>query len=157
LVIDNGEALESVIRHAQLDEIDYDDIALTVDALTGSGDISLAPRLHEALARFLDEENFYGRDLIAGILAGIEGVAALPALLLASARDLGDDQDSLQAEIAGLLDADPEASRRMCSNSSTTPRPSSAGRDSWRSAPWQNPATLNCWPRRPLTPIRRSG
>ncbi|GAA3248547.1 HEAT repeat domain-containing protein [Dactylosporangium siamense] len=113
-MIDNGEALESVIRHAaQFGEIDYDDIAVTVDALTDSGDVSLAPRLHEALDRFLDEENFYGRDLIAGMLAGIEGVAALPVLLLASARDLGDDQDGLQSEIAGLLDADPEASRRM--------------------------------------------
>jgi HEAT repeat protein len=114
LVIDNSGALESVIRHAsQLDESDYDDIAPTIDSLTGSGDITLVPRLHEALDRFLDEDNFYGRDLIAGVLAGIAGVAALPALLLAAARDLGDDQDGLQAEIAGLLDADPGASRRM--------------------------------------------
>lgn len=113
-MIDNSGALDSVIRHAsQLDESDYDDIAPTVDSLTGSGDITLVPRLHEALDRFLDEENFYGRDLIAGVLAGIAGVAALPALLLAGARDLGDDQDGLQAEIAGLLDADPAASRRM--------------------------------------------
>jgi HEAT repeat protein len=114
LVIDNGEALEAVIRHAtQLGEIDYEGVAGTVDALTGSGDVTLSPRLHAALDRFLDEENFYGRDLIAGILAGIDGVAALPALLLASARDLGDDQDGLQAEIAGLVDIDPDASRHM--------------------------------------------
>jgi hypothetical protein len=113
-VIDNGEALESVIRHAaQLGEIDYDQIAPVVDALTASGDVSLSPRLHAALDVFLDEENFYGRDLIAAILAGVEGAAALPALLLAAARDLGDDQDGLQAEIASLLDVDPEASRRM--------------------------------------------
>ena len=113
-MIDNGGALESVILHAaQRGEIDYDDIALTVDALSGSGDVSLVPRLRAALDRFLGEENFYGRDLIAGMLAGIEGVAALPALLLASARDLGDDQDGLQSEIACLLDADPVASRRI--------------------------------------------
>jgi HEAT repeat protein len=114
LVIDNGEALESVIRHAaQLGEIDYDEIASTVDALTVCRDISLLPRLRAALDRFLDEENVYGRDLIAGMLAGIAGVAALPALLLAAARDLGDDQDGLQAEIAGLVAADPETSRRL--------------------------------------------
>ena len=52
-----------MIRHAShLDESDYYDIASTVDALTESGDITLVPRLHEALDRFLDEENFYGRD-----------------------------------------------------------------------------------------------
>jgi hypothetical protein len=58
--------------------------------LTGSGGITLVPRLHEVLDRFLEEENFYGHDLIASVLAGVAGVAALPALLLAAARDLGD-------------------------------------------------------------------
>jgi hypothetical protein len=64
------------------------------------------------LGRFLDDRNFYGRDLIARVLAGIQGVAALPALLGASARDIGDDQDSLQAEIVGLLQADRAQARR---------------------------------------------
>jgi hypothetical protein len=58
--------------------------------LTGSGGITLVPRLHEALDRFLEEENLYGHDLIASVLAGVAGVAALPALLLAAARNLGD-------------------------------------------------------------------
>jgi HEAT repeats len=71
----------------------------------------LVPRLQEALDRFLDEGNFYGRDLIASVLAGIEGVAALPALLRASARDLGDDQDSLQIQIIELLEAHRAATR----------------------------------------------
>jgi HEAT repeat protein len=111
-MIDNGGLLETVIDHAsQLDDVAYDDIAPTVAALTGSGDVSLVPRLSEALDRFLDEENFYGRDLIAGVLAGVAGITALPALLLAADRDLGDDQDSLQAEIAALLGADPVAGR----------------------------------------------
>ncbi|MFC3994253.1 HEAT repeat domain-containing protein [Actinoplanes siamensis] len=113
MVIDNGAALDSVIAHGlQEGAIDYDEISSTVDALAGSGDISLVPRLRQVLERFLDEENFYGRDLIAAVLAGIAGVEALPALLGAAARDLGDDQDGLQADIAGLLDADPQVSRQ---------------------------------------------
>jgi HEAT repeat protein len=107
-----AEALEAVIRHATDPAGDYDDIASTVDALAASGDSSLLPRLHEALDRFLDEQNFFGRDLVAGVLAGVAGTAALPALLLAAARDLGDDQDSLRAEIADLLGHDPVAGRR---------------------------------------------
>ncbi|RSM53446.1 hypothetical protein DMB66_38905 [Actinoplanes sp. ATCC 53533] len=113
-MIDNGGLLESVIEHAaQLDEVDYDDIAPSVAALTGSGDLGLVPLLSEALGRFLDEENFYGRDLIAGVLAGVAGIAALPVLLLAADRDLGDDQDGLQSEITAVLGADPVAGREL--------------------------------------------
>jgi hypothetical protein len=93
-VTGNGEALETVIHHATQVEDDYDDIAPTVTALAASGDTSLMPRLAEALTRFLDEANFYGGDLVAGILASVQGTAALPALLHAPARDLGDDQDA---------------------------------------------------------------
>lgn len=110
-MIDSHGALEAVVRHAMELEDDYDDIAPTVTALAECGDTTLVPRLQEVLDRFLDGGNFYGRDLIAGVLAGIEGVAALPVLLQASARDLGDDQDSLQAEIIELLHADRSASR----------------------------------------------
>lgn len=110
---DNSDALEAMLRHAALlDDDDYDDIAPALGALVACGDTSLVPRLREALARFLDDGNFYGRDLTAHVLAGIQGVAALPALLAASARDLGDDQDSLQDEIVGLLQEDREQARR---------------------------------------------
>ncbi|MEU7804007.1 HEAT repeat domain-containing protein [Micromonospora arborensis] len=112
-MIDSGGALEAVVRHAVELEDDYDDIAPTVTALTECGDTALVPRLQEVLHRFLDEGNFYGRDLIAGVLAGIEGAAALPVLLRASARDLGDDQDSLHAEIIELLHADRATGRRV--------------------------------------------
>lgn len=110
-MIDSRGALEAVVRHAMELEDDYDDIAPTVTTLAACGDTALVPRLQEVLDRFLDEENFYGRDLIAGVLAGIEGAAALPVLLRASAHDLGDDQDSLQTEIIELLHADRAASR----------------------------------------------
>jgi hypothetical protein len=93
-------------------ENDYADIASTVTALAVCGDATLVPRLCEVLDRFLDKENFYGRDLIAGVLAGIQGAAALPVLLRASVRDLGDDRDGLQSEIVELLHADREVGRR---------------------------------------------
>lgn len=110
-VTDSRTALEKVIRHAVELEDDYLDIAPTVEALASSGEVTLVPDLAAALDRFLDEENFYGRDLIAAVLAGIQGTAALPVLLRASARDLGDDQDSLQTEIVELLHADPASCR----------------------------------------------
>ncbi|MBQ0977954.1 MULTISPECIES: HEAT repeat domain-containing protein [Micromonospora] len=122
-MIDSHGALEAVVRHAMELEDDYDDIAPTVTALATSGDTTLVPRLREVLDRFLDEGNFYGRDLIAGVLAGIEGVAALPVLLRASARDLGDDQDSLQAEIIELLHADRATSRRVVRDAATGDTP----------------------------------
>jgi HEAT repeat protein len=114
-VIDNSRSLEAVVRHAVGAEGDgdYEGIAPVVKALESSGDASLVPRLHQALDQFLDEGNFYGRDLMAAILAGIQGPAALPALLRASSRDLGDDQDSLQAEITDLLRTDQAAARAV--------------------------------------------
>lgn len=109
----NRDALEAVLRHAALlDDDDYDDIAPALDALSACGDLSLVPRLREAFDRFVDDRNCYGRDLVARVLAGIQGVAALPVLLAASARDIGDDQDSLQAEIVSLLRADRPQARR---------------------------------------------
>lgn len=122
-VIDNRRALEAVVRHAVELEDDYDDIAPTVTALAACGDPTLVPRLHEVLDRFLDEENFYGRDLIARAVAGIMGVAALPILLRASARDLGDDQDGLQTEIIELLHADRATSRPIVREFATGEKP----------------------------------
>lgn len=122
-VIDSRGALDALVRHAVELEDDYDDIAPTVTALAACGDTSLVPRLQEALDQFLDDENFYGRDLIAAVLAGIQGVAALPVLLRASARDLGDDQDGLQTEIIELLHANRAASRGVVLEFATVDSP----------------------------------
>ncbi|MEV4388313.1 HEAT repeat domain-containing protein [Micromonospora sp. NPDC049580] len=119
-MFDSRAALEAVVRHAVELEDDYDEIAPTLASLQACGDTILVPLLQQALARFLDEKNFYGRDLIAGVLAGIQKVAALPVLLGAAARDLGDDQDSLQAEIIDLLGTDRDASRRIVLESVTS-------------------------------------
>jgi hypothetical protein len=74
-----------------------------VAELVASGDQSLVPRLRDELERFLDSKHFYGRDVIADVIAGLEGAEALPLLLAASARDLGDDQDSLQSTIVEAM------------------------------------------------------
>ncbi|GAA1535135.1 hypothetical protein GCM10009827_061700 [Dactylosporangium maewongense] len=115
--------LAAVVRHAVELEDDYVDVASTLEALSASGDTALVSPLHEALDRFLDDGNFYGRDLIARILAGIQGPAALPALLRASARDLHDDQDSLSAEIIVLLEADRATARRTVVEFATSDTP----------------------------------
>lgn len=122
-MIDSRGALEAVVRHALELEDDYDEVAPIVTALAACGDTGLVPRLQEALDQFLDEENFYGRDLIAAVLAGIHGMAALPVLLRASARDLGDDQDSLRSEIIELMHADRAASRPVVRRFATATAP----------------------------------
>ena len=88
-----------------------------------SADLTLIPQLREAMSRFLGEENFHGRDLMAAILAGVQGTAALPDLLRACARDLGDDQDSLQTEVIELLHADPAACRPVVFEFATAEAP----------------------------------
>ncbi|HTJ37618.1 MAG TPA: HEAT repeat domain-containing protein [Dactylosporangium sp.] len=122
-MIDTAAALDAVFRHATDLEDDYDDIAHTLTALAESGDAALVPRLETAMSYFLDEQNFYGRDLIAAVLAGIQGTAALPTLLHAAARDLNDDQDSLSVEIIELLEADPEAARPIAQSFATADAP----------------------------------
>jgi len=135
-MIDNGAALEAVIRHAEDLEDDYDEVEPTLTALAACGDRTLSPRLHEALDRFLDDGNFYGRDLTAAVLAGIEGVAALPRLLRASARDLGDDQDGLTTEITELLHADRAAGRSVAIEFATADTPDLRRVGCGRSGSW---------------------
>ncbi|MEV4348315.1 HEAT repeat domain-containing protein [Actinoplanes sp. NPDC049596] len=61
----NEARLGSLIDHAsQWGDIDYDEIAPTVEALTGSGDVGLVPRLREALV------DVAGDDRAFAILAG---------------------------------------------------------------------------------------
>lgn len=119
----NQEALEAVIRHARDLVDDYDEIEPTIKALIASGDTKLASQVVEALQEFLAERNFYGRDLMAQVLAGIQGVDALPTLLHASACDLGDDQDMLVAEILDLMLQDPAAARTVANRFATADSP----------------------------------
>lgn len=89
----------------------FDKITGLTRAVIDSADLGLVPELEEHLETYLERKDFYGRDVIGEVLAGIAGVDALPALLRASARDLGDDQDSFQTTIYELLDQDPVRAR----------------------------------------------
>ena len=84
----------------------------TVRELATSGDRSLVPHVQAALERYLDEDEWYGRDLMVYILAGLRGTAAFPLLLRAFARPLRfDDRDNLCAWLADVMDADPPGCR----------------------------------------------
>ncbi|MDV9193733.1 hypothetical protein R6L23_36930 [Streptomyces sp. SR27] len=89
-------------------DADVDETIDLADEVAASGDAGLLPRLQAELDRALIERNAYARELLGGVLAVIGGPEALPALIRASAVDLGDDQDGLAAEIVDLVQADPK-------------------------------------------------
>ncbi|MER7536794.1 MULTISPECIES: hypothetical protein [unclassified Streptomyces] len=98
-----------------LDDLDAD-VDATIDLadeIAASGDAGLLPRLQAELDRALAERNAYARELLGGVVAAIGGTDTLPALVRASAVDLGDDQDGLAAEIVDLVQADPKTARRL--------------------------------------------
>ncbi|MEU3689707.1 hypothetical protein [Streptomyces narbonensis] len=89
-------------------DADVDETIDLADEIASSGDAGLLPRLQAELDRALTDRNAYARELLGGVLAAIGGPDALPALIRASAVDLGDDQDGLAAEIVDLVQADPK-------------------------------------------------
>ncbi|MFD3572225.1 hypothetical protein [Streptomyces sp. NPDC058667] len=94
-------------------DADVDETIDLADEIAASGDAGLLPRLQSELDRALTERNAYARELLGGVLAALGGPDALPALIRASAVDLGDDQDGLAAEIVDLVQADPKAARAL--------------------------------------------
>ncbi|WP_086831874.1 hypothetical protein [Streptomyces sp. NRRL B-24572] len=94
-------------------DADVDETIDLADEIASSGDAGLLPRLQAELDRALVEQNAYARELLGGVLAAIGGPDTLPALIRASAVDLGDDQDGLAAEIVDLVQADPKTARRL--------------------------------------------
>ncbi|MFD7472063.1 hypothetical protein ACFV8Z_07635 [Streptomyces sp. NPDC059837] len=85
---------------------DLDQIADLEDELVAARDTGLIPRLQEHLASAVDAGNSYGRHVLCNILAVTAGSKALPELLRAFARDLGDDQDSLSAILTDFAHQD---------------------------------------------------
>ncbi|GIH01788.1 HEAT repeat domain-containing protein [Plantactinospora mayteni] len=101
--------LDEVCHH--VDTLDGDPWP-TIKELAASGDYSLVPPVQAALERYLDEHNWYGRDLMVYILAGLRGTAAFPLLLRAFARPLHpDDRDNLCAWLADIMKTDPAGCR----------------------------------------------
>ncbi|MBA9004505.1 HEAT repeat domain-containing protein [Thermomonospora cellulosilytica] len=102
-----------------------------VDEMVASGDKALVPHLATELQKFLNEGDFYGRDVIADALAGLAGIEALPLLIAASARDLGDDQDTLQSTILELISVDEARARALLENLSADDSPSVRETAAW--------------------------
>lgn len=100
---------------AMLDDLeaDVDETIDLADAIAAGGDLGQLPRLESELDRALADRNAYARELLGGVIAALGGADRLPVLVRASAVDLGDDQDGLAAEIVDLVQADPEAARRV--------------------------------------------
>lgn len=68
--------LDEVLRH--VDTL-HGDPWPAVEELAGSGDHSLVPPVQAALERYLDEHNWYGRNLMAYILAELARHRGVPA------------------------------------------------------------------------------
>ncbi|MFF8378577.1 hypothetical protein ACF07V_20905 [Streptomyces sp. NPDC015661] len=94
-------------------DADVDETIDLADEIAASGDAGLLPRLQAELERALAERNAYARELLGGVIASLGGADTLPALIRASAVDLGDDQDGLATEIVELVQADPKEARRL--------------------------------------------
>lgn len=93
------------------EDLDFDQIEERVVGVVGASDESLQPVLEGHLGNFVDAGDWYARDVIARVLHETCGVEALPALLMAMARDLGDDQDSLAGMVVESFHADRDAAR----------------------------------------------
>lgn len=93
---DRSRARKLAIRYGKEYDYDRDVVDRAVTAVSGDG-------LRAELGRFLDEGSHHGRDLTAMVLAEVEGADALPALLAAAARDLGDHPHDLMRAIDLVL------------------------------------------------------
>ncbi|MDG6105473.1 hypothetical protein Daura_47195 [Dactylosporangium aurantiacum] len=125
--------MENLVRSIDDPDEDSDgteayEIAL---ALGDSQDRAALPALRAHLDRYLDAGDFFGRDIIAVAVAGIAGVEALPVLLHAAARDLGDDQDGLAAEIWDVMAEDPARARHIIMELTADPDPAVRARATW--------------------------
>jgi HEAT repeat protein len=74
-----------------------------IDDVIATATVDELPRLVVFLRATLDDRDSYGRDVVAQVITGLAGIEALPVLVRASARNLGDDQDILQGLIIDLV------------------------------------------------------
>ncbi|WUD72826.1 HEAT repeat domain-containing protein [Streptomyces sp. NBC_00510] len=94
-------------------DADVDALHVLERRLLAARDAALVPALEAHLAAAVEARGWYARAVLAGILVHTAGRAALTALLRAHARDLGDDQDSLTAELTHLAEEDPASARAL--------------------------------------------
>lgn len=92
-------------------DCDVDAWAEVERELLNTRDPDLIPHLRAHLANAVEAGNWYARSVLAGILAETAGRTAMPDLLQAYSRDLGDDQDSLSTTLHTFATEDPAAAR----------------------------------------------
>jgi HEAT repeat protein len=110
LVIGKSEALRRLYQHAEQFDANGSATVERIAAAVGASDAAgLATALRRLLARFLDERDHDGRDVTALLLADVAGAAALPDLLTAYERDLGDSSRELSELIDGMVRFDADA------------------------------------------------
>ncbi|WP_326572122.1 HEAT repeat domain-containing protein [Actinacidiphila glaucinigra] len=94
-------------------DADLDALDVLEARVLAARDAALVPALEAHLAAAAEARGWYARAVLARILVRTAGRAALPALLRAHARDLGDDQDSLTTELTCLAEEDPASARAL--------------------------------------------
>ncbi|MFF4450023.1 HEAT repeat domain-containing protein [Streptomyces sp. NPDC001502] len=94
-------------------DCDLDDLAEIEEELVAARRRELIPYVEARLSAAVDAGNWYGRHVLARILAETAGHTSLAALLRAYSRDLGDDQDSLSTTLHVLVQDHPAAAREI--------------------------------------------
>ncbi|MFG2332950.1 hypothetical protein ACGFMM_25470 [Streptomyces sp. NPDC048604] len=112
-------------------EADVDETIDLADEITEAGDETLLPALEAALTHALNERNSYAREVLGGMIGALGGADTLPVLVRASSVDLGDDQDGLATEIAGLVAAEPDRARTLLQPLLKDENPEVAGSADW--------------------------
>ncbi|MBK3562161.1 HEAT repeat domain-containing protein [Streptomyces sp. MBT62] len=120
---DTAAQLDALAAELADPDCDFDRIEALESELLTARDTDLIPRLQEHLAGAVQAGNGYGRHVLSHILAATAGSRALPELLRAFARDLGDDQDSLTATVTVLARQDRAHARSIILRWATGPDP----------------------------------
>lgn len=105
--------LDALVSELADPDGDFDVLDEIVARLKAAWEPGLVPALERFLTAAVDARHWYARHVLAMLLADVAGREALPELLGAWCRDLGDDQDSLTAAIVELSCEDPPAARRI--------------------------------------------
>jgi len=108
-------SLAEVFQHA--DGTLDGDVYQLIRELIATGDRSMIAPARAALERYAAEPNWYGRDLMADLLAGLAGTEVFPRLLDlyvdAMRRDDGDDWEHLGEALCTVMRADPAGCRAV--------------------------------------------
>ncbi|MFB6672942.1 HEAT repeat domain-containing protein [Streptomyces sp. NPDC056390] len=94
-------------------DCDVDTLEEIEEQLITAQQRELIPYMEAHLAAAVEAGNWYGRHVLARILAETAGRTSVAALLRAYARNLGDDQDSLATTLYVFAQQDPPAAREI--------------------------------------------